>query len=72
MLLAEIAAWQIIIVALVVLLLFGARIPDTMRNLGKGLSEFKKGLREGEKEPPQESSAEKNAAGKSGPTPPAA
>jgi sec-independent protein translocase protein TatA len=48
MFLAEFAAWQIIVVLLVVLLLFGGRIPETMRNLGKGLSEFKKGMKEGE------------------------
>lgn len=42
---------QILIVLVIALLLFGAsRIPDTMRNLGKGVSEFKKGLREGEEE----------------------
>ena len=48
MLLAEIAPWQVLVVLLIVLLLFGGRIPDTMRNLGKGLSEFKKGMKEGE------------------------
>jgi sec-independent protein translocase protein TatA len=39
-----------LIVAAVILLLFGHRLPSTMRSLGKGLTEFKKGLREGEEE----------------------
>ncbi|MFN0206066.1 MAG: twin-arginine translocase TatA/TatE family subunit [Planctomycetota bacterium] len=51
MFLAEFGTWQMIIVLVVIVLLFGAsRIPDTMKNLGKGVSEFKKGLREGEEE----------------------
>lgn len=51
MFLAEFGAWQMIIVVGILVLLFGAgRIPDTMRNLGRGVSEFKKGLRESEEE----------------------
>lgn len=50
MVLAEFAAWQVLIVLAVALLLFGGRIPETMRNLGKGLSEFKRGMREGEED----------------------
>lgn len=44
-------SWQeILMIVLVVLLLFGsAKIPQLMRGLGSGMSEFKKGLREGEK-----------------------
>jgi sec-independent protein translocase protein TatA len=41
---------QMLIVAAVILLLFGHRLPSTMRSLGKGLTEFKKGLREGDEE----------------------
>jgi sec-independent protein translocase protein TatA len=39
--------WQeITIVLVIVLLLFGAkRIPDVMRSFGKGIKEFKKGMR---------------------------
>lgn len=39
--------WQeITIILVVVLLLFGAkRIPDVMHSLGKGIREFKKGMR---------------------------
>ena len=42
---------QIALVVLVIVLVFGsARLPETMRNLGKSVSEFKKGVREGEDE----------------------
>ena len=40
--------WQVIIVAMVVLLLFGNRLPSVMRSLGEGITEFKKGIRGGE------------------------
>lgn len=51
MFLAEFSTMQILLVIGILVLLFGAsRIPDTMRNLGKGVSEFKKGLRESEEE----------------------
>jgi sec-independent protein translocase protein TatA len=37
---------EILIILLIVLILFGAkRIPDLMRSMGKGISEFKGGLR---------------------------
>ena len=35
---------EMAIVALVVLLLFGSRLPSVMRNLGRGMVEFKKGV----------------------------
>lgn len=39
--------WQLIIVLLVVLLLFGGKkIPEMMRGLGKGINAFKQGLNE--------------------------
>lgn len=36
--------WQMLIVAMVVLLLFGNRLPSVMRSLGQGITEFKKGI----------------------------
>lgn len=37
--------WQIILIVVVVLLLFGAkRIPDLAGSIGKGIKEFKKGV----------------------------
>lgn len=51
MLLALIGSpWQMLLLGLVVLLLFGSRLPQTMRSLGKSVNEFKKGIREGEEE----------------------
>ncbi len=42
--------WQIILIVLVVLLLFGGKkIPELMNGLGKGVKEFKKGMDEVEK-----------------------
>ncbi|MBN2621583.1 twin-arginine translocase TatA/TatE family subunit [candidate division WOR-3 bacterium] len=40
--------WQeILLILLIALLLFGAKkIPDLARSLGKGIKEFKKGIRE--------------------------
>ncbi len=38
-----------LIVGLVVLLLFGNRLPSVMRSLGQGMNEFKKGLDDGSK-----------------------
>lgn len=36
---------QMIILGLVVLLLFGNRLPSVMRSLGEGITEFKKGIK---------------------------
>jgi sec-independent protein translocase protein TatA len=42
--------WELTIILLIVLLLFGARkLPDLARSLGKSIGEFKKGKDEGEK-----------------------
>jgi sec-independent protein translocase protein TatA len=38
--------WQILIVLLVVLLLFGNRLPSLARSLGMSLTEFKKGVKD--------------------------
>ena len=50
-LLGIIGPWQIVLIVLVVLLLFGGKkIPELMKGLGKGISEFKKGKNEIEKD----------------------
>lgn len=42
---------EILIIALVILLLFGGKkIPELMRGLGKGVSQFKKGMNDIEQE----------------------
>ena len=38
--------WELIIVALIMLLLFGNRLPSVMRSMGKSVTEFKKGINE--------------------------
>lgn len=42
-----IGTWEIILIVLVVLLIFGGRkIPELMKGLGKGVKSFKEGLNE--------------------------
>ncbi len=36
--------WEMAIVGLVCLLIFGNRLPSVMRSLGQGVTEFKKGI----------------------------
>ncbi len=39
--------WEILIIALVVLLIFGGKkIPELMKGLGKGVRNFKEGIKE--------------------------
>jgi len=45
-----------IVILIVALLLFGRRLPEVMRNLGKGIVEFKRGVRGIEDEIDEESS----------------
>ena len=43
--------WEVAIIALVVLLLFGGKkIPELMRGLGKGVKSFKQGMQEAKDE----------------------
>lgn len=49
--LSNIRGWQLIIILVVILLLFGGRkIPELMRGLGKGVQSFKQGLNEAKEE----------------------
>lgn len=54
--------WQVVIVAVIVLVLFGgSRIPEMMRGLGSGIRQFKKALHEeesGEKPVPNQREGE--------------
>lgn len=46
---------ELLIVAVIVLLLFGKRLPDTMRSLGRSIVEFKKGVKGVEEDIDEES-----------------
>lgn len=35
---------ELIVIAIIVLILFGSRLPSVMRSLGQGVVEFKKGV----------------------------
>jgi sec-independent protein translocase protein TatA len=50
---------EILVIVLIVLLLFGsAKIPALMKSMGSGINQFKKGLKEGEKEADEEKKAD--------------
>jgi sec-independent protein translocase protein TatA len=50
-LLGFIGPWQIALIVAIVLLLFGGKkIPQLMRGVGSGIKEFKDGMKEGEDE----------------------
>ncbi len=42
--------YEIIIIGVVMLILFGNRLPEVMRSMGKGVVEFKRGLKETQNE----------------------
>jgi sec-independent protein translocase protein TatA len=42
---------ELVIVAGVILLLFGSRLPKVMRSLGEGIVEFKRGIQSSDEEP---------------------
>jgi sec-independent protein translocase protein TatA len=39
-----VSSWEMMLLFVVALLLFGKRLPEVARSLGKGMMEFKKGL----------------------------
>ena len=49
-----IGPWQLVLIVIVILLLFGAsRLADIGKGLGEGIRNFKKGLNDGDDEPPK-------------------
>ena len=53
---------ELLIVMVVILVLFGGKqIPSLMRNLGKGATEFKRGLKEPAPDPEPETEPEESA-----------
>jgi len=57
---------EILIILVVLLLLFGTRLPTVMRSLGKGVSEFKKGLKDVEDDATGKPDANESTAAKGG------
>ncbi len=54
---------ELLIIAGVIILLFGAsKIPALMRGMGKGISEFKKGMNEKDEDEPAQKQIETNKA----------
>ncbi len=41
---------EMIVIGVIMLLLFGSRLPSVMRNLGRGVTEFKRGIKSTEDE----------------------
>ncbi len=49
---AMLGTWEIVAILVVVLLLFGHRLPGMARSLGSGITEFKRGLKDGNSKNP--------------------
>ena len=54
--------WEIGIIAVIALLIFGRRLPEVMRSMGKGVVEFKRGLRDIEEDAKSASEPEQRIA----------
>lgn len=63
---------ELIIILIVALLIFGSRLPDVARKVGKGLSEFKRGVQEAGDEVKREIDREPDAHPAAPPAPPQA
>ena len=50
LLFGPIGTTELVVIAIIILLLFGTRLPNVMRNLGRGVTSFKQGLKEGKEE----------------------
>ncbi len=52
--------WELMIVAVIILLLFSKRIPIAFRSVGKSIVEFKKGIKDDGSEDSKEQDGESN------------
>lgn len=53
---------ELAVIALIILLMFGgSRLPKLMRGMGAGVHEFKKGLKDGEKQAEEEEEEKRKA-----------
>lgn len=60
--LGVVGAWQLVAIIAVILLLFGGKkIPELMRGIGKGVKEFKHGMNEAQKAIEEEDEPKKPA-----------
>ena len=59
--LAWFGGWEIALVLVIALLLFGTRLPKVARSLGQGVTEFKKGIKGIEDDVNQAGDAEDDA-----------
>jgi len=64
-----IGTWELMILMVIALLLFGKRLPEVARNLGKGMMEFKKGMYDLQDEVTSASSSRSSSVSQSRPIP---
>lgn len=65
----SIGIWQVVLILLIVLIIFGAgKLPNVMGDLAKGIRNFKKGLSEGESEEEKPRALEAEKKGEEGAT----
>ena len=47
------SSWEMWVILLIILILFGSRLPGIARSLGQGINEFKRGLNEKPEDEPK-------------------
>lgn len=61
---------EMIVIGIIALLLFGKRLPEVARSLGKGITEFKRGLRDVDADTDKASYSSSNYSSSPRPAPP--